>query len=214
VRDEAAEQAVLKYLQNGNDDDYRAFRSLTTLFEKVMKPTIPIDGGYEEDNEIDTKEELRVLLDGMVEDGLLEVQMGERDYERSYKLTEEGNYEASGFDQFVVDDEPQAPISTASFAFDSSTWTGIEARLATDPVITKAIKQHIRQIDELVEKSGLTNAERAKAKAITVALVSLIDSPEPEWKAIVQLLTSPTLTALLNVAQIVGLIFNMMGIAR
>ena len=122
--------------------------------------------------------------------------------------------ETSGFDQLVVDNELQVSISTASTAIDSAAWTGIEARLATEPAIIDAVKRHVREIDTVVEQSGLTNAERAKAKAISVALVSLIESPDPEWKAIVQLLTSPTLTALLNVAQVVGLIFNVMGLAR
>ena len=86
---------------------------------------------------------------------------------------------------------------------ESSKWTGVERRLHAEPAVVQAIGFHIQQIDRLVDEAGLTNAEKQRAKAITESLRLLIASPEPEWKAIVALLTSPALTAILNVAQII-----------
>jgi hypothetical protein len=105
------------------------------------------------------------------------------------------------------------PIEAAvAISISSADWTGIEERLQTDRMIVRQIEAHIGEIDKLVEQTGLTNTERQKAKAITEALKLLIASPEPEWKAIATLLTSPSLTAVLNVATIVQLVLKLFGI--
>ncbi|MEV4933664.1 hypothetical protein [Sphingobium sp. LSP13-1-1.1] len=96
--------------------------------------------------------------------------------------------------------------------FNSSAWTGIEQRLASDPAIVDAIRQKIVEIDSLIEKTGLTNFERDRAKAITEALRSLINSPEPEWRAVVMLLTSPSLTAIINLTTVIELTLKLFGI--
>jgi len=108
-------------------------------------------------------------------------------------------------DDLIIPVKAAPPTEVAYPTVSSVDWTGIEARLATSPVIVEKISVKISEIDELIEATGLTNFERQKAKAITSALRSLVASPEPEWKAIVQLLNSPNLTAVLNVATIVQL---------
>lgn len=97
----------------------------------------------------------------------------------------------------VVADHPEA--------FDSRSWTGIEKRLQSDPDLLEAIRLKLREVDALVDEAGLTNVERQKAKAISEALIKLVESPEPEWKAIVELLNSKPLTAILNVTVVIQL---------
>jgi hypothetical protein len=82
--------------------------------------------------------------------------------------------------------------------FASVDWTGVEHRLAADPQAIAEITKRIAELDALVETLGLTNSECDKAKAITTALRTLVSSPEPEWRAIIALLASPTMTALCN----------------
>ena len=122
MTDEQVERLVLIYLSSDLSED-PAFQSLTILFEKAMKPDLPIDGGYEE-SEVESKDELRALLDDMVTDGLLENQFAPGDYEPSYRLTSEGMYEASGFNQLVVDSNIASEGPTQNFA-----WTEIEPPL-------------------------------------------------------------------------------------
>lgn len=95
-------------------------------------------------------------------------------------------------------------------SYKSSTWTGIEERITASPEILAKVTANIREIDVLVDQSGLTNAERARAKAITQSLAILVESPEPEWRAIVALLNSPFLTGLLNVAAIAQLTLKLL----
>jgi hypothetical protein len=104
------------------------------------------------------------------------------------------------------------PAGPSVLTIDSADWTGISERLETSPAIIEQIAKHISEIDQLVEKSGLTNTERQKAKAITDSLRLLVASPEPEWKAIAVLLTSQPLTAILNVAAIVQIVLKLFGI--
>jgi hypothetical protein len=92
-----------------------------------------------------------------------------------------------------------------AFEINSSTWTGISERAARSPQIIAAVTKHVSEIDKLVESLDLNNVERARLKAITNSLQTLVESPEPEWKAIVALLQSPTLSAILGLAGIVQL---------
>jgi hypothetical protein len=93
--------------------------------------------------------------------------------------------------------------------FDSAAWTGVERRIASQPGLVEEICRKVNEIDRLIETSGLTNAERAKAKAISGALKQLIESPEPEWKAIVALLRSPTLSNVVGLAALVQLVLKL-----
>lgn len=90
-------------------------------------------------------------------------------------------------------------------------WTGIEERLASDPKITEEILGSLRKIKVLIEQTGLTNAERAKAHAINSALVSLVNSPEPEWQAVINLLSSQALNNIVGVSNIDLFAFQLFG---
>lgn len=95
-------------------------------------------------------------------------------------------------------------------AIDSADWAGIEQRLESNPGIVRRIKALVRELDSALNEAGLTNAEKAKARALTLAIEALIESPEPEWKVIARLLMtmldSRPVTAALNAVTIAGLI--------
>jgi len=122
----------------------------------------------------------------------------ERAEDRSSPLQISDAVSASTADEVTLTYHPPAGV-------DSSRWTGIEQRLARDPSAVRHIQSQIMELDRSIETLGLSNHERAKVKAITEALSKLVESPEPEWKVIVDLLRSPTLNAVLSVAQIAQL---------
>lgn len=215
---EAIEQAALNYLNSANEDEYGSFRSLTTLFEKIVGPTVPHADSYDLEDEIESKEALRAVLDQMVSDGLLGSRWGERDYEASYRLTDQGRYEASGFDQlvsvpanalvtesgeplttedgdYIVTEEAagtdDAPITVASAAWTGLTQTIVDARNAR--VISSLIG---RALDSL-SASQAGNFEIMQATAYLKAARELVDAPEPPSEEIWRLIS--------RAADIVGL---------
>jgi hypothetical protein len=113
-------------------------------------------------------------------------------------ITEDGAY-------LTVEAPEHAGVEEIAGRLSSESWTGIAARLQRDPQTVERIKQSLGQLDADVETLTLSNHERAKVKAMTEALVKLIESPEPEWRVIVDLLRSPTLGAILGLAGVVQL---------
>lgn len=75
-------------------------------------------------------------------------------------------------------------------AIDSADWTGIERRLEASPAAVQVIRSKVVELDTALEAAGLTNAECAKAKAMTAAILKLVESPEPEWKIIARLVAT------------------------
>ena len=108
-----------------------------------------------------------------------------------------GPFDPNIFDSKIFD--------TGEKSLESHDWTGIERRLAADSVLITEIGSKLREMDRLVDATGLTNSEKAQAKAITTALLSLVESPQPEWRVIVELLNSPVIAAVCNAATLVGL---------
>lgn len=92
----------------------------------------------------------------------------------------------------------------------SASWTGIEARIEAFPGAKDDVYRRIVALDRALEKCGLTNIEAQKSKALTSALIKLVASPEPAWDAILGILTSRGMTAILNVTQ-VATIFAALG---
>ncbi|QXQ07961.1 hypothetical protein KX816_08220 [Sphingosinicellaceae bacterium] len=97
-----------------------------------------------------------------------------------------------------------------NLAIDSTAWTGVSERLRADPIKVQNITTKIRELDQLVDGSGLTNTQVARVKAITESLVKLVESPEPEWEAIALLLRSPTLQTVLGLAGVTQLVLKIM----
>ena len=96
----------------------------------------------------------------------------------------------------------------------SINWTGIEERGNSDPEILEKTRGAIYEIKILIERTKLTNVEKARAIAIANALQALIESPEPEWKAILLLLSSPALNNVMAMANILLLVFQLFGLGN
>ena len=96
----------------------------------------------------------------------------------------------------------------------SINWTGIEERGNSDPEILEKTRGAIYEIKILIERTQLTNVEKARAIAIANALQALIESPEPEWKAILLLLSSPALNNVMAMANILLLVFQLFGLGN
>ncbi|MBA3670364.1 MAG: hypothetical protein H0W71_09960 [Sphingomonas sp.] len=111
-------------------------------------------------------------------------------------VTEDGDY-------ILLEDAAAAEIIPKNIS--SEEWTGIANRIGRDAAVLSRINQQIIELDREVDRLGLSNHERAKIKAITEALAKLVESPEPEWKVIVELLRSPTLAAVVGLAGIAQL---------
>ena len=61
----------------------------------------------------------------------------------------------------------------------------------------------------MVERCGLTNFEQQKAKALTGALIQLLNSPQPAWRVIVEILNTPELNALWRLGEVAGVLFTL-----
>ncbi|MCA1654027.1 MAG: hypothetical protein ABR588_02150 [Sphingomicrobium sp.] len=111
-------------------------------------------------------------------------------------VTEDGDY-------ILMEDTAEAELVPRIIS--SEEWTGIANRIGRDAAVASRINKQIIQLDKEVDRLGLSNHERAKVKAITESLTKLVASPEPEWKAIVELLRSPTLAAIVGLVGIAQL---------
>ena len=96
---------------------------------------------------------------------------------------------------------------------DAYDWTGIESRARLDTEGYEKTKTLILELRIQLEKSNLTNVERARAHSIVTALSALIESPEPEWRAIVRLFSSPSLNNVMSIANILVILYQTMGLS-
>ena len=93
-------------------------------------------------------------------------------------------------------------------------WTGIEHRGLSNLEACDKARSAISDLKVLIEKTGLTNTEKAKAVAIANALSALIESPEPEWRIVLELFSSPALKGVIGVANLVMFLFQLFGLAQ
>ena len=185
---EDIERAVLKLL-TADVDDYDRYTSLTTLFEKLAEPRGQRDILFNEvDPYDDDKEALRTVVDQMVLDGLLEARMGDRDYERSYRITDQGTYEEALEEPAYVAELQASDAVSRSIADEptltyrpprpmhSASWTGltnvrIDARNAT--TISNLISSALSELPKD------DNAKVAQARTLLLAAKDLADAPDP-----------------------------------
>jgi hypothetical protein len=74
----------------------------------------------------------------------------------------------------------------------------------------------VSELDAALDGAGLSNSDKAKAKALTGAITSLVQSPEPEWKLIagvlIALLDSQPVRAAINGTAIAGMIGGLLSL--
>jgi hypothetical protein len=97
----------------------------------------------------------------------------------------------------------------SGLSIDSSTWTGLTARLGPQKIAQ--IRAGVRTLIDVVRQSDLPSVEMENALACANAISLLVEAPDPLWKQIVELLTSKPLTAFLNVGALLTMI---LGIAH
>ena len=71
-----------------------------------------------------------------------------------------------------------------------------------------AIKEQLGSLRGVIDQSQLRPREKKKAIAYLYAVEALVDAPDPPWKVIIELLNDPVLTAFLNTAAVLTLIFG------
>ena len=185
MSDEARERSLLAYLSSDLEDHQR-YRSLTTIFEQFDRPD-QWKSSYALDVTIDDKESLRSVLDEMVLDGLVEGRMGARDYERSYRLSDQGLYEVFAEEPLVIVELPPQD-EAVNLSVDSKQWTGL-----TDTIIdsrnAKIVSGMIEKAIDSLPASGAGNFHIMQATAYLKAAKELVDAPEPPSQLIWQLIS-------------------------
>jgi hypothetical protein len=228
VNELATEKAVLDLLSSSSGEEDEAYLSLTTIFEKVAPRLAPHVDSYDFDDDLRSKESLRVTLDDMVADGLLESRWGERDYEASYRITDQGQYEASGFDALfaevphnvlttesgeplltedgdflIVQDAPTAPL----IEVDTTDWTGLAKAVSPQQLLT--IKDHSRALQIAIMQSDADIQTKTDACKRVEAVLLLLEAPNVPWREVVALLNHPSVTAFLAAVSLIQFIIGL-----
>jgi hypothetical protein len=82
----------------------------------------------------------------------------------------------------------------------SAAWTG---RLDISEARKAEIRAKLSEISAIIQKSRLSNSQRANAVAVIEAAEKLVETPDPLWPEIMRLLRSPVLSNLNGVASLV-----------
>lgn len=88
----------------------------------------------------------------------------------------------------------------------SAAWTG---RLDISEARKSEIREKLSEIRDIIERSRLSNSQRANAIAVIEATEKLVETPDPLWPEIMRLLRSPVLSNLNGVA---GIVLAIIGI--
>jgi hypothetical protein len=179
------EDAVMAYLAK-DDGDNPSFQSLTTIFELLPEASQLTEAQYDDD-EIEDKEELRAALDQLVADGMVESRAGERDYEKSYRISQDGFYQA------VLG--PEALVSVAGEAssepISSTAWTG-SGLIYVDRAVLEEIRRTARKLQVASSQVNYQSIEdKDDITGLTEALVGLCNMAQPDVTIIDQITSHP-----------------------
>ncbi len=159
------------------DAEPGSYVSLTSFYER-MAHKVSQGGAFDEQQEV--REQIRYVLDQMVLDDLVESTMDGRDYEKEYRLTDHGTYEASGFDSLVVSDaEAEQADKEHDQAVDSANWTGLPCEFTLGVQRQERLVALLSDVERNLDAAGIPNFEKAMARAYIVAARTLAESPEP-----------------------------------
>jgi hypothetical protein len=98
------------------------------------------------------------------------------------------------------------PIVEIQRAINSADWTGIAQRIQPDQLAS--IKRQVRSILATIDQSEADEKTKENFKIYVNAAISALEAPDPPWKAIVELLNHPGLTAILTVMNVLQIIFG------
>ncbi len=106
--------------------------------------------------------------------------------------------------QAWLEDLTEAPAETD--AIDSATSAGEIPPKRPEQIAE--IRSRLVSLRGVIDQSDLDVRQKKNAIAYLYAVEALVHSPDPPWKVIIALLNSPVLTAFLNTAAILALIFS------
>jgi hypothetical protein len=109
-------------------------------------------------------------------------------------------------DDAVITQTVSEPKITYHPPTDSRDWMGVAAKI--DGARLLSVKNQIGALVLTIDQSECDDRTKRNAKKHAEAIVALLDAPDPPWKLIVELLNSPVLTAFLNTAAVLALIFG------
>ncbi len=177
-----------------------------------------------------SKEELKDVLDQLVEEGLLGKRYGSSD-SPMYFVTDQGVYEAAGFE--VIAAETGEPILTENGEFielesrvtpasrlasqksssvDTEDWTGPQFVL-TDAKVIRQIRIQANELRTLVHSIHFeSNSDSHDLKALADALVAVCSMAEPELSIIERILAHPKFKCTAALVAAVATIRGALGI--
>ena len=206
------EDALLKYLAR-DDSDEPTFQSLGTI-QETLPEAKQLSEEMHDDDEVEDKEQIRIALDQLNADGLVESRIGEREYEPSYRISQDGYYQSVLGNEALVPKEDRSSAfdvrSKASFdpdAFDSSafdtdvgtsgtpirsaTWTGSQFTYVNKEAV-RQLRARINELHVLAQRINYQSlSDERDLKGLANALVSLCDMAEPDILLIVRILAHP-----------------------
>jgi hypothetical protein len=180
------QEAALAYLAE-NDSDEPDFQSLTTIYEKLPARLALLTSVPEYERGLEDKEKLHVALNRLVSNGLAERRWVEERYDPSYRLTQDGYYQASiGATALVAD-----PTQETSSGIDPVAWTGTQLTHVDSGVLAH-IRMQCGELRTLVYEMNYRSAEDQRdLQRLADALVALCDMAQPDISLIVRLLAHP-----------------------
>lgn len=194
------QDAVLAYLSH-NDSEAGSFQSLTTIYEELPEAKRLARELDEDDRDTDDKEQVRAALDQLVMDGMAESHWGERDYEASYRISDQGAYEAAFPGGALVKHSDGTTFSDGSryrngpatdqrepSSFDSTAWTGL-SRTIVDARNAQVVANLIDKALDVLPATGAANSDVMQAAAYLKAARELVSAPQPPSELIWQLIS-------------------------
>jgi len=150
---ERVERALLQYFARDADDE-REFQSLSSVHLAFEPPLEWREYHWSDVDAFYDKENLKAILDQMVMDGLLQVDWANAEIEPSYRVTEQGAYEAVfGLDRYVPSEPTIEPIEV-----DAIDWTGSRL-IYLDNAKWTEVKLAARDIQEATRRINFESFE-------------------------------------------------------
>ena len=201
------ERALLDYFAK-DDGDERTFQSLTTIYETVSRPAHWRESFFSDLEGVVDKDQLKVVLDQLVIDGLLQKDWGKDSYEPSYRATEEGIYESVlGLDGYLQQRPSIKPIE-----FNPDDWTGPQSMLI-DAKVWSTVKETALALQLKCRTTNFRSEEDQKdIQNMADALVSLCNMAEPDPTLIDIITAHPKFKAYAGLAVFVATIRGALGI--